>query len=155
MIYLATTQQKMSLQLLGQLAFGEAVSWQQYSNRCSYCTLEPGLGKVHVLYCRRNERRPSPLSGNSPNSLHVDDANFIPPVRTTSKVYAELSPLQSQASAFVNPYLTPTRTVSYVPTTPLGKQVAASADAIRRRLLQTPASEARHAASLLASSASM
>ncbi|KAL0042112.1 hypothetical protein WJX77_003665 [Trebouxia sp. C0004] len=100
---------------------------------------------------RRTDSR-SPLSGHR---LHEDDAGLVAPVRTTSNVYAELTPLQSQKSEFANPYLSPARTVSYVPTTPLGKQVAASADAIRRRLLQTPASEARHAASQLESAKSV
>ncbi|KAL0041483.1 hypothetical protein WJX79_005071 [Trebouxia sp. C0005] len=100
---------------------------------------------------RRTDSR-SPLSGHK---LHEEDAGLIAPVRTTSNVYAELSPLQSQKSALANTYLSPARTVSYVPTTPLGKQVAASADAIRRRLLQTPASEARHAASQLESANSV
>ena len=104
-----------------------------------------------MLRCRRTDSR-SPLSGLR---HHEEDAGLIAPVRTTSNVYAELSPLQSQKSALANPYLSPARTVSYVPTTPLGKQVAASADAIRRRLLQTPASEARHAASQLESAKSV
>lgn len=104
-----------------------------------------------MLLCRRTDSR-SPLSGHK---LHEEDAGLIAPVRTTSNVYAELSPLQSQKSALANTYLSPARTVSYVPTTPLGKQVAASADAIRRRLLQTPASEARHAASQLESANSV
>ncbi len=103
-----------------------------------------------TLLCSRTDSR-SPLSGHR---LHEEDAGLIAPVRTTSNVYAE-SPLQSQKSALANPYLSPARTVSYVPTTPLGKQVAASADAIRRRLLQTPASEARHAASQLESAKSV
>ena len=98
---------------------------------------------------RRSESKVSPLSGLSP---HFTDDDAHTPSR---KGHAELSPLQTQKSASTNPYLTPARTVSYVPSTPLGKQVAASADAIRRRLLQTPASEARHAASHLVSAASL
>ena len=83
-----------------------------------------------------------------------------------SKIYAELrDPIQTQKSGLnrdsstINAFLSPMRTTSYAsgytPTTPLGKQVAASADAIRRRLLQSPASEAHHAAVDLATASSL
>ena len=90
----------------------------------------------------------SPLSGHSPSRLRAED-------RATSKAFSDLGPLMTQRSGVEDGFLTHARTVSYVPTTPLGKQIAASADAIRKRLLQTPASEARHAASQLASATSM
>ena len=90
----------------------------------------------------------SPLSGHSPSRLRPED-------RSASKAYSDFGPLFSQKSAVEDGLLAHARTSSYVPTTPLGKQVAASADAIRKRLLQTPASEARHAASQLASAPSM
>lgn len=87
------------------------------------------------------------MSVHSPSRLRGED-------RSVSKAFSDFGPLLSQKSAVGNG-LIHARTVSYVPTTPLGKQVAASADAIRKRLLQTPASEARHAASQLASASSM
>lgn len=91
-------------------------------------------------------------------------AAHSPLSRTASKIYAELSPLQTQKSSLaregtINAFLSPMRTTSYAstytPTTPLGKQVAASADAIRRRLLQSPAAEAQHAAVDLATASSL
>lgn len=84
---------------------------------------------------------------HSPSRLRGDD-------RSGSKAFSDLGTLPTQKSALGNG-LIHARTVSYVPTTPLGKQVAASADAIRKRLLQTPVSEARHAASQLASANSL
>lgn len=132
------------------------VSWKEHGSHslwvAAFCSATSWMirQKNSCTLCRRAESR-SPPSGHLFTSTHENDAAYIPPIRTTSKLDAELHPLQSQPSGFANPYLTPARTVSYVPTTPLGKQVAASADAIRRRLLQTPASEARHAASQLES----